>query len=353
MKKQVILGIMSVLVFLFTLPCISLGNQYAVITTESKGVRAGVYTFTWDDESLSVKHHYSHSENINVMGRTKDYVIPDDVMDDAVKTTKNYYITISNKFPKAKIFCTISSAYSRVKNVGDLKNRIISDVQCPTEIITAEKEAYYGILASIPSKRRGQSILIDTGSGNTKVGAMIGARLESVEIPYGTVTLRKAAQDEGGDYIVALNSLIKNKVLSDYMKSVLEKPALANRKRIYWIGGAGWATSTFTHPERVEKDFVYVNAKDQASFYSMLQNNEWLDRKVTPANVGGKVVAEKANAAMQNVRDTFTREDLMAGLSIIRALMTVSPQGSDLIFCRNGNWIFGYAQEKSEAGANE
>ena len=344
---------MSMLFCILTFPCISLGNQYAVISNESKGVRAGVYTFTWDDESLSVKHHYSSSDNINVMGRTKDYTIPEDAMDDAVKTMKNYYITISNKFPKAKIFCTISSAYSRVKNVEDLKSRIRSDVQCPTEIITAEKEAYYGILSSIPPKRRSQSVLIDTGSGNTKVGAMIGSRIESVEIPYGTVTLRKAAQDEGGDYIVALNSLIKSKVLNDYLKTVREKPALANRKRIYWIGGAGWATSAFTHPERAEKDFIYINSKDLTSFYTILQNNEWLERKATPAKVGGKAVAEKANDAMQKVRDTFTREDLLAGVSIIRGLLTVSPQGSELIFCRNGNWIFGYALEKSEGGADE
>ena len=98
---------------------------------------------------------------------------------------------------------------------------------------------------------KGEAVLLDIGSGNTKGGAeQPGGGLMTFGIPLGTVTfsdmVKKVAGPDGFAGVAAV--LRKHVVTPQLLESLEGKQELLRRKRVYLAGGTIWAVVTFTRP---------------------------------------------------------------------------------------------------------
>ena len=134
-----------------------------------------------------------------------------------------------------------------------------------------------------------------------------------------------------------------------YRKATLNNPCLANRGRIYWIGGAAWASATFTHPERATNAFVTMTRKELDGFLAKLKDGSW--NANSPSLTFSKDTPESVRSSMnaaalkdwKGVQNVFVREDLIAGVSLFRSILDSSNPNAKVIFVRNGNLLYGYA----------
>jgi hypothetical protein len=100
--------------------------------------------------------------------------------------------------------------------------------------VDARQEAQYGLISAVSKARRADSILVDIGSGNTKLGCMAGDSFKSTEIPFGSVTGRKWAQEQSADDLPAgIETLLKTRIAPSYKKEIMNYPCLSNRSHFY------------------------------------------------------------------------------------------------------------------------
>ena len=74
-----------------------------------------------------------------------------------------------------------------------------------------------------------------------------------------------------------MTSVLEDEISPAYKQQLEDKPSLANRARIYWVGGAAWATTSYTHPERATNRFAFLTRKDVRKFLEALKKDKWLD----------------------------------------------------------------------------
>jgi exopolyphosphatase/pppGpp-phosphohydrolase len=322
--------------------------SYCVVEVGSKGIKARVFEFTRinDGEAPDVKQKYSRDINTNLVQSMKDGRFTDVAI---LESTDAIAMLVGDMKEQsgAKDDCLVvgSSGAAKALNTDELAASVANKTGILMDFINPEQEAKYAMVAAIRPKRRPESVLVDIGSGNTKVGYQIPAekRFVSFEIPYGSVSLKKAALEKG-DFSSGLASVLDGEISPAYKQQLEDKPSLANRARIYWVGGAAWATTSYTHPERATNRFAFLTRKDVRKFLEALKKDKWLDW--TPPSGLDPKTAEKAIAEYQKVKDTFARDDLIAGVSIINAVLEQSKPSTMLVFPRNGQWIYGYTMEK-------
>jgi len=137
-----------------------------------------------------------------------------------------------------------------------------------------------------------------------------------------------------------------------YAKDSEDTPCLRNRQRIYWTGGAAWATATFMHPERSTMARFYITRKDVDEFLAKLTDGSWNQttpkikflESSTPAQQAK--ISAKAARDRQDVVDVFVREQLLSGVSIMKTVLQESNPSALIVFARDSGFIYGYALEK-------
>jgi hypothetical protein len=146
-------------------------------------------------------------------------------------------------------------------------------------------------------------------------------------------------------------------VAPDYSKDSMDIPCLANRQRIYWTGGAAWATATLMHPEKALDFYVVISGKEVDAFLSRLRDRSWNQRPLSfvfpkdmlpPTQNAIRAAGAKAR---DDVMNTFAREDLLSGVSIMKTVLNISNPSAFLIFVRDSGFIYGYALEKYQQPA--
>jgi hypothetical protein len=247
-----------------------------------------------------------------------------------------------------------SSGVARFENHQDLKVAVDRATGLDLAFVDAKSEGFYGLVSAVPATRRQEALHVDIGSGNTKIGCVVRDIFNPVELPFGSVTLRTAAVAAGQDYTAGLQT-VSRQVAAAYNTERMNTPCLGSRNRIYFIGGAAWATATFSHPETALWGYVPLTHKDIDGFLHNLQDGSWnqgeaqfhFAPQVTPAQ---RETIRKAHATdRQNVQNVFSREDLLAGVSLIRTVLDSGNPSASVWFVRNGNYLFGYALEQYKA----
>ena len=225
------------------------------------------------------------------------------------------------------------------------------------DFVSASDEGYYGLLSAVPLSRRPVSMYVDIGSGNTKLGCLVGdaadpKSFKSAEIIYGSVSGRNEALKRNPNDLDAGIAAVSEDVTTAYGNQSRDVPCLRNRQRIYWTGGAAWATATFTHPEREMSGWVTITKRDLDAFQTSLQNGTWNQKKPVfhfPEDMPiekQNAIRAKAAKEREDVQNVFVREDLLSGVAIMEAVLKSSNPDSSLRFVRSGNFIYGYALEK-------
>jgi hypothetical protein len=174
------------------------------------------------------------------------------------------------------------------------------------------------------------------------------------EIPYGSVSGRnKGLEKNPSDVKAGIQQVMRQEIGPAYDKESMDAPCLRNRARIYWTGGAAWATATFMHPGKSLSPVVTISRHDIETFLVRLNDGSW-DQKPLQYSfpqdtklATQTAIRDAAEKDKKKVMDTFAREDLLAGVSIMKTVLDFSNPSAVVTFVRTGgNFLVGYALEK-------
>jgi hypothetical protein len=340
-------------------------TYYGSIDLGSKGIKSALYSFVKEAEGRNARVLYDKTVNTALVSGMKGTQFTPDGIHDAADTVKQLMEDMRAEAKKRKLasveyYVVGSSGVAKAENKDDLAAAVKTASGFEMSFVDAKQEAYFGARSSIPKVQLGKSMLVDIGSGNTKLGCLVGASdFYSREIPFGSVTGRNAGEKKSPQDIPAgIDSVMLEEVSPAYKKESMNVPCLANRQRIYWIGGAAWATATFMHPERALSGYVVIYKRDVDTFLSRLKDGTWNQKPLTFSFAGDvtkeqqaaiRLKAELERSGPKGVMNVFVREDLLSGVSIMKTVLAASNPSAVVVFSRNGNYIYGYALDKYKA----
>lgn len=327
---------------------------YAAIDLGSRGIKAFLYAFVAEADGLDARVLYQSDIRTTLVsgadGRRFTEAGIRDASRAAAELAKALDAEARKRGQPVTTYIIGSSGVAAFDNREALKQAVEQATGLTMSFIDAAQEARYATLAAVPLQRRPQGVAVDIGSGNTKIGCIAGARAESREIGHGTVKLRKAAAEGGtteADFLAALERIVAAEVRPAVQGCVLE------RSHLYWVGGAAWATATFTHPEAALQSYVPLTTADLDDFLARLKAGSWNQgepRLKFPATVPAaqrESIGQKALADRRAVMDVFSREDLIAGVSLMRAVVQARAEApARMYFRRDANYLFGWALER-------
>ena len=345
-------------------PSASAARYFGSVDLGSKGTKASLYSFVVDEDGPSADVLFSKTVNTKLVSSMKDGNFTPDGIADAAGAVKTVIDAMKAEATKLGIDVDVfyvvgSSGVAKGKNTKDLVAAVKSATGIDMDFVNATQEGFYGLQSAVPRSRRSSSIYIDIGSGNTKLGCLVGgedaASFKSAEIEFGSVSGRnEALKRTPGDLNGGVDSVMKD-VGDKYEAQSRDIPCLRNRPRIYWTGGAAWATATFTHPEREMNGWVTITKHDLDTFLASLKDGTWNTKKhvyMFPKEMSKEreaVIRAKATKEQEDVQNVFVREDLISGVSIMETVLASSNPAASIHFVRSGNFIYGYALDKYKA----
>ena len=199
---------------------------YGEVEIGSKGVKAQAYRiYLKGDEFYDLQEVFRESVNTTIIAGVKETgAFSKDGIEETAQAVKTLIGKLKEKgVPGDNIFVVASSAISSVKNRDELAKRVEELTGYKLEFLTVKNEVLFGIAGAVPPKYFYNSIFVDVGSGNTKIGYLekVGGSINvrSFEIPYGTVSLTERAS-KGKDFRTELVE-----VLSKEVEPVLKREA--------------------------------------------------------------------------------------------------------------------------------
>ncbi|MGB9794971.1 MAG: hypothetical protein ACPLQQ_08125, partial [Caldisericum exile] len=327
---------------------------YGGIEIGSKGVKAMVLQLSPADEEgfYNVEEKFRRSINTGIITGVKETgLFAEDAIKETAEAVRELFNTIKDKYGvnENNIFIAGSSALVNVKNRDELSKRIKELTGKGTVFITKEEEVFYNIIGAVPDKYRSKAIVIDIGSGNTKIGYLEGTdgntRPVSVEIPYGTVSFTDLIQKNVGtqkEFSLVAEKLSQTEIAQALQKESQRKPALKNRNPVFMLGGIVWAMVTLLYPEKQDA-FVKLTQADIERFYREIKSTP--DKLLNPdlSKIKDEDKRKWATKQIQAVKDTFSQENLLAGAVLMKRIAdTLELKGKKIYFSRYGSWLWGY-----------
>jgi hypothetical protein len=363
-RKQLMRHIKQIFLMALLL-AISAGAQtryYGAIDLGSKGAKGALFHFVAEGKEQTPEAIFNKVINTKLVSSMKDGKFSEagiheatdavqellgDLRAEAARSAKNvdhYYIVGS-------------SGVAKGENKDDLAKAVKAATGIDMVFIDAVKEGYYGMRSAVPADLLRDSMYIDVGSGNTKLGCVVGdsapKNFKSVEIPFGSVTGRNEGSKRSPTDIKAGIEQVMKDINQAYLTQSMDVPCLRNRQNIYWTGGAAWATATFMHPEKSLNAFVVISRRDINRFLSTLNDGTWNQKEpvlVFPRSTPVKSqesIRKKAKSERDNVMNIFVREDLLSGVSIMKTVLDNSNGSAVVTFARENSYLYGYALELS------
>jgi len=340
-------------------------KYYAAIDLGSKGTKAVLYRFERGIEGIEARSVFRKTINTKLVSSMKGPRFTSEGIQDATEAAKELVKDMRTEADKiglsdVQYYIVGSSGVAKGENKADLVAAVKEATGIAMDFVDAKQEGYFTLISSVPLMRRQVAVVIDVGSGNTKAGCLVGdttiQNFKSAEISYGSVSGRNAAfQKNKEDYKAGVKQVMADEVKPAYERESLDAPCLRNRARLFWSGGAAWATATFRHPENARDGYVALTRADLESFLSSLANGTWNQEdlqfhftKDVPA-ADRQSIRKSAEEERGKVFNVFAAEDLLSGVSIMKTVLESSNQSPVIFFVRDGNYIYGYALDKFNA----
>jgi tetratricopeptide (TPR) repeat protein len=321
---------------------------YGGVEIGSKGVKAQAYKIALKgDEFYDLNEILRESINTTIISGVKESgKLSKEGIEETAQAVKTFVDKLKEKgVPVENIFIIASSAIASVENKDELANRVKELTGYNLEFLTVKDEVLFAIAGSIPPKYFYNSILVDIGSGNTKIGYLekVGnsTNVKNFEIPYGTVSLTEKA-NKGNDFQNELTNILNNEVVPVLKSESQKNPAYVNRKNVFLVGGIIWSITTLQKPSQIEDAYVKLTLADIKTFAQNIRQNP--DKVLNPDLSKLKPeLREKAKKQIDKVKDVFTAENLYSGSMLLETIgKTLGFDKKTLIFPRYGNWLVGY-----------
>jgi exopolyphosphatase/pppGpp-phosphohydrolase len=343
----------KLLTAIVALVCFSAANAEIVAGIElgSKGIKAIAIDYKGLDRDGQQSYKIVFREDIraDVIDGAKDGLLLESKIGEAVNAVSTLFTRLKQFDPQYFVIVG-STSFDNYKNAPALGTAIFEKINHKVAYITSDEEIFYALKASVRKKFLSRSILIDIGSGNTKIGyatPMNPKGFESTRFEYGTKSLAEKAIKAGGDFPEAVRQIIRSEIVPAVRSAIQKQPGIASvHRRIYIEGGASWAVATYAQPENVDKPFTYLNSKDIDTVTKRFESN---DLKIVN-------MPQKAEDTFIKISDNFDAKQLHAGANILRTLMTeINASQRTIVFNRDGGWILGYiiANYNEQKGVTE
>jgi len=321
---------------------------YGGVEIGSKGVKAQAYMIGLKgDEFYDLQEVFRESINTTIIAGVKETgAFSKDGIEETAQAVKTLIEKLKEKgVPGDNIFVVTSSAISSVKNRDELAKRVEELTGYKLEFLTVKDEVLFGIAGAVPPKYFYNSIFVDVGSGNTKIGYLekVGESINvrSFELPYGTVSLTERA-NKGKDFRRELAEFLSKEVEPALKREAQKNPAYLNRKNVFLVGGIVWAITTLQKPGQVEEAYVKLSSLDIKNFMQAIRQNP--DRVLNPdlSNLKPEL-RDKAKKQIEKVKDVFSVDNLYAGGMLLESLgKGLKFEKRNLLFPRYSNWLVGY-----------
>lgn len=320
-------------------------RTYCAVEIGSKGVKGRGFEFGVKGGDSSVRTGFSRDINTTIIASLKDGLFSSTAIDETAEAVSTLIKEMRAMTPDCKAFAVGSSGVAIAKNKEALVEAVGRRVDVgDLDFVTPEQEAEYGFISSVPKRDWSNTVLVDIGSSNTKIGYVSDGKFRAADIPFGSVSLSKKAADGGADFSKALAGVLDTQVRTSFRDASSKAPGMSNRKKVIWIGGAAWSTATFMRPDQALRPFVRLDRADVKRFIGSLNDRTWSNYKPS-AKASAKVhVAFDKDAA--RVLDVFTRDNLLSGVSIFDAFLNDRGVDGPVNFARQGQWVMGYAAAK-------
>lgn len=315
------------------------------IEVGSGGVKARVIDLSYDSQcNMVAKTLFSVDENTNIVKSIQQGKFSVD----AIKTTASAVGKLNSqmqaKFPGCLAMAVGSSGVALATNTNELKDAVAGFGLKDMTFISPAQEAEYGFRSSVPNRKRGQTVLIDIGGGNTKIGYSNKSGIfKAMDISFGSSSLAQRAESTGLPLRFGVAKAMMSDVLPKFRDDVKLHPEVLNRESVYWIGGVAWATATYARPDLATKAIVSITRSDLEEFLIALEKDTWKSKQAPPGMDASTLAAwEKDWASVQKI---FPRERLIAGVTLMKVMLSDGVYRESVTFPRYGQWLFGYSVE--------
>jgi len=221
----------------------------------------------------------------------------------------------------------------------------------PVFVATAQ-EAEYAARGTIAPDHRGQSLMIDIGSGNTKIGYFHPDGFKTFSVEFGTTRLQrevtKRAEAAKRPYTQVLAELQETLIAKPLRAQLSADPRVLKLSEAHLVGGAAWALANYTQPQNVREARVKVRPADVTRFTGLAGLSPVEARKQILADLTDAGLRGDAELELERVQKVFTPEQLAAGGAILQAVADECHFGDkEVQFFRKGQyaWIAGYLTE--------
>jgi hypothetical protein len=351
-------------------------GRFGGVEIGSTGVKAIVLDFIRGDDGLPDFIAAWKPKEINVsLGKLPADGLKFDpnAVTDAREAVKTFMAQMDEKYglKKDKIFVVASSGvfsgFKTKEAAAEAKNTLtneMKDVCTGLDCISVTDEAKYDIEASVPAKVRGETLLLDFGSGNIKGGFFEDGAFTNMSVDYGTKTFLAAVTKEAKKSKAPLPQLAEevcDQLVVPKLKEELDrKPSLNRPPRVVVLGGAVWAMATFTRPEAVGKSRIDLSPGDVGRFRALVRGC-WAppgekDKATVEREMKEKILAsiterearEKAEKAVNDVQKVFSPDQLVSAAELLRGVAAEYQFGTKQLLFRNAAqaWLVGYLMKK-------
>ena len=317
---------------------ISSADVVSGIEIGSKGIKGIAINYSGVDNNGQQDYKIVLREDIkaDVIDGAKDSFLQEKKIAEAALAVEVLFNKIKKYDPQYFVIVG-STSFDNYKNKAALENAIAEKVGKKVEFITSDEEIFYALKASVRPKYLNKSILIDIGSGNTKVGyvsPMSANGFESTRFEYGTKSLTQKASDLGGNYQDNLRKIAQTEIIPVVRLALQKQPGIGNvARRVYIEGGASWAVASYAQPENISKSFTYLTTKEVSGVAKRFQSGS-----MTYAAQN-----DEAENTFIKIMDNFDLRQLQAGSLILDTILSeINGEQRKIIFNRNGGWIIGF-----------
>ncbi len=338
-------------------------GRWSGIDVGSKGVKPITFTFVqmpdgWDFMTDTV----IESKNTDLGTLTSDGRSFDaDRLAATIKAVVEMDKTIQDKhkIPPERVRIAVSSGVlSRFTNAesaaaakAQLSKAIEAAVGRAPTFIDERQEAEFAARAIISPVGREGRMVIDIGSGNTKLGWFTEAGFQNATLDSGTKAFRdKAAAlaaEKKQSFTEAAAYLRDSILTQELRKKLATAPGVDKIKDVQLIGGAPWALTTFTHPGTTKEMRVVLSAADLDTFAKLVQLKPEVALKQIEASITDPAARETAIKEVERVQKVFTPEELQAAAELLRLTfkeLKLDEPHKKVVFFQKGQyaWIAGY-----------
>lgn len=355
MKKQIVF----VLLMIFSIVSINAQTLYGGVEVGAKGVKATVLKVTQMAEGSRFDIVAARTINTTIsQGISTNGLITDFAADESADAVKELYEweKTFNVTPN-HIYVVGSSGVAMATNHDILAVKVLKKVGVQMEFITADQEGKLVAKGAIPYKKHTTSLVLDIGGGNTKGGIFEETddkpRFAPINMPLGSVTMtdliNKKNPTDFNDY-VAKSLQVKQENLDPAIKTMFDrKPGAKYRQNLYFIGGAVWAFAILSNPTNTDPYFAFTY-NDVLAYQHNIINN--FDKLMNPdlSYITDPAVKAQAEKDIARVRDTYSRESLLAGSMILIGCNEAIGTSKQYYFVRQGHigWLIAYIVDHSK-----